>query len=160
MKNAMIFFLIGAIAGAVALHLYENRAPDSAAPPAPAASSALAKARDAAGSVQDSISNRLQEWKLTPADIKQDLARTGQVVRTKAQAVGARMDDARIVTVIKAKYVLDSALSARAISVECHDGEVTLAGTAGSADLVGRAVALALDTNGVHNVVSHLTVQE
>ncbi len=160
MKSALIFFLIGAIAGAVALHLYQNRAPDGPASPAPAADSALARARDTAGSVQDSISNRLQEWKLTPADIKGDLARTGQVVRAKTQAVGARIDDARIVTVIKAKYVLDSSLSARAISVECHDGEVTLSGTAGTADLVGRAVALALDTNGVRNVVSHLSVQE
>ena len=160
MKNALIFFLIGAIAGAVALYFYQNRAPGPAASRAPAAGSALARARDAADSVQDSISNRLQEWKLTPADIKDDLARTGQVVRAKSQAVGARIDDARIVTVIKAKYVLDSSLSARAIGVECHDGEVTLSGTAGSADLVGRAVALALDTNGVRNVVSHLTVQE
>ncbi len=154
--KALFFFLIGAIAGAVALHLYRS----SSSRPAAAESAPLAQARDAATSAHDSVSDRLREWKLTPADIKADLARTGQVVRTKAQVVGARIDDARVVTVIKAQYVLDSSLSARTISVECHDGEVTLAGTVSSADLLGRAVALALDTNGVRNVVSHLTVKE
>ncbi len=158
MKSALIFFLLGAIAGAVALHLYQQR------PVAPAESRSAgarppgAEARDAANSVQDSISNRLREWKLTPADIHDDLARTGQVVRARAREAGARMDDVRVVTVITAKYVLDSTLSSRTISVECHDGEVTLAGTVESAELIGRAVALALDTHGVHNVVSHLTV--
>ena len=156
MKTALIFFLIGAFAGAVALHLYENR---SSEPVGGIASHPLAKAHDTASSVKDSISNRLQEWKLTPADIREDLARTGQVVRAKTQAMGARIDDARIVTVIKAKYVLDSGLSARAITVDCHDGEVTLSGAVSSTDLIGRAVALALDTNGVHNVISRLTVQ-
>ncbi len=159
MKSVLIF-LVGAIVGAVALHLYRSGSIGRADSPAPAASSALDRARDSASSVRDSISDRLREWKLSPADIRDDLARTGQVVRARTREVGARVDDARIITVIKAKLVLDSELSARAISVECRDGEVTLSGTAGSADLIGRAVALALDTNGVHHVVSRLTVQE
>jgi len=159
MKTALIFFILGAIAGAVALNLYRERTAAPADSAAPAASARLAQAREAAISVQDSISNRLQEWKLTPADIKDDLARTGQVVRVKTKEIGGRIDDARIVTVIKAKFVLDSELSARAISVDCHDGEVTLTGVVGSTDFIGRAVALALDTNGVHNVISRLTVQ-
>ncbi len=154
--RTLLIFLFGAILGAVALHWYQT----GSLAPAAAADAPVARAHDTATSVGDSISNRLQEWKLTPADIKADLARTGQVVRTKAQTVGARIDDARVITVIKAKFVLDSGLSARTISVECRDGEVTLSGTVTSADLLGRAVALALDTNGVRNVVSHLTVKE
>lgn len=157
MKNALIFFLVGAIAGAVALHLYqrsEGRAAASSprtAPPAPAVRSNAAPAPSA-------LNQKLTEWRLTPDDIKHDLAKTGQVVRTKAAEVGARISDARIVAVIKAKYILDSDLSALAIDVDCRNGQVTLKGTVKSPYLIGRAVALALDTEGVKNVVSRLKV--
>ena len=45
-----------------------------------------------------------------------------------------------------------------AIRVDCRDGEVTLAGTVTNAENLGRAVALALDTDGVHNVISKITL--
>ena len=38
------------------------------------------------------------------------------------------------------------------------EGTVTLTGTVGSAELIGRTVSLALDTEGVTEVVSLLTV--
>ena len=59
---------------------------------------------------------------------------------------------------IKAKYVVERDLSVMAIRVDCRDGEVTLAGTVTNAENLGRAVALALDTDGVHNVVSKITL--
>jgi osmotically-inducible protein OsmY len=158
MKYVLIF-LLGAIAGGAALHLYQRRANEPADHPVTATNSPAANAAKTAAGVQDALAEKLKEWKLTPADIKEDLTKTGQVVRAKAQEMGGRIDDARVVAVIKAKYVLDSELSARAINVASHDGEVTLTGTASSAELIGRAVALALDTHGVHNVVSRLTVQ-
>jgi len=146
------------MAGAFALHFYQRsesrRKPSIAAVPA----TVEHQAQTTAVRVQDSLAQRLQEWKLTPADIKRDLAKTGEVVRSKTAEVGEHLDDARVVTVIKAKYVLDSDLSALAINVDCHDGEVTLTGTVKSADLIGRAVGLALETHGVANVVSRLAV--
>jgi osmotically-inducible protein OsmY len=39
------------------------------------------------------------------------------------------------------------------------DGRVTLTGTVPSADLIGRATALALDTGGVRNVTARLAVR-
>lgn len=169
MKNAFIFLLIGGILGAILLHLYTQREaqPQAAAAPAgghpagepaPDAPSLSEKARETAGNVKDAVSDKLAEWHLTPDDIKSDLAKTGQVVRTKAQAVGEKISDARIVTVIKAKFVLDSSLSAPDISVESHEGEVTLGGTVASPELIGRALILALDTDGVRSVVSKITV--
>ena len=72
---------------------------------------------------------------------------------------GGSINDARIVAQINAKLVLDADLSARAIDVDCSGGRVTLRGTVPSEALLGRAVALALDTSGVANVASKVSVK-
>jgi len=97
--------------------------------------------------------------KLTPENIKDELAKTGQVVRSRAVEVGERMDDARIIAVIRGKYVVEKNLSSFDISVECHEGAVKLTGSVNSPGQIGQAVALALQTNGVHHVVSDLSVK-
>lgn len=76
-----------------------------------------------------------------------------------SRKVGERVDDARIVAAIKSKYVLDKDLSALAISVSCRDGQVLLTGSAGSDDLIARAIALAKETSGVAGVSSQLVVR-
>lgn len=76
-----------------------------------------------------------------------------------SRKVGERVDDARIVTAIKGKYVLDKDLSALAISVSCRDGRVVLTGSVNSADLVARAMNLARETSGVADVTSQLVVR-
>lgn len=82
------------------------------------------------------------------------------VVVEKSKAVGEKMDDARIVGVIKGKYLLDKDLSVLAISVSCADGHVTLAGSAETSALVSRAVALARETSGVTRVESLVKVKK
>lgn len=169
MKTAFIFFLLGAIAGAFGLYVYLQPAPLSAtaadtgsalsAKARNAAEDVGAKTRDTAGRVKDSVSEKLVEWHLTGSDIEADLAKTGQVVRSKAAIAGDRIGDARIVTVIKAKYVLDRDLSAPSIGVDCTDGAVVLNGAVATPELVGRATALALETDGVRLVTSRLKVQ-
>ncbi|OYV02081.1 MAG: hydrogenase, partial [Verrucomicrobiales bacterium VVV1] len=77
---------------------------------------------------------------------------------TAATKTGEVFDNARVVTVINAKLVADGQLSALKINVDATDGIVTLKGTVGSVDLIGRAITLALDTAGVTQVVSLLTV--
>ena len=161
MRGAIIFFLLGAIAGAFALNYYnqrEARRTVAGVEPPPASASLADKTREAASDAKDSLSTKLQDWHLTSDDIKRDLARTGEVVRSKAAVAGEKITDARIQTVIKAKYVLDRDLSAIDINVDCKDGDVVLNGTVASTDLIGRAAVLALDTNGVRNVTSRLTV--
>ena len=127
------------------------------------AGSVVEKTKEIASDTKDAIADKLVEWKLTPADIKADLEKTGRVVRDKTVAagekVGGALDNARLVTVINGKYVADKDLSARKIDVDADKGVVTLNGTVGSEDLIGRAIVLALNTDGVTQVVSLLKVE-
>lgn len=143
MKIAILFFLIGAIAGGYAMRAYDEQ--HGGFNPRPAASRAA-----------DSLSEKLRQWRLSPDEVKADLARTGQIVRANAVVAGSRMSDARIAAVVKAKFLIDRDLSARDIAVQAADGRVTLTGTVPSADLAARAVALALDTDGVRTVEARL----
>jgi uncharacterized lipoprotein NlpE involved in copper resistance len=122
------------------------------------------KTKDMAVATKDAIHDKLVDWKLTPDDIKADLAKGGRVVRSKAAAAGAStsamFDNAKVVTVINAKLVGDAQLSALKINVDADQGVVTLKGTVKSPELIGRAIALALDTDDVTQVVSLLTVEQ
>jgi hypothetical protein len=165
MKTAIIFLLLGGILGAVALNLYNQReheesttASQNVEKTQPTDRSLADKAGDTTTDVKDTINEKLTEWHLTPDDIKNDLAKTGQIVRTKTQAVGDKIADARIVTVIKAKYVMDRDLSAIDISVDSQNGEVALGGTVAAPGLIGKAIVLALDTDGVRGVTSKISV--
>jgi osmotically-inducible protein OsmY len=77
----------------------------------------------------------------------------------EAKVVGAEAGDARIVGVIKGKYLLDKDLSSLAITVSCHDGKVVLTGSAESRELIARAAELARNTDGVHSVNNQLAVK-
>jgi hyperosmotically inducible protein len=156
MKKAFLLLLIGAVAGAVGWHYFQL----SQHPTIGQRADALAdKARDAATDTKDAVTGKSKDWHLNSESIKEELAKTSQVVRSKASSAGEIIDDARITTVIKGKYVLDKNLSVLAISVSCQDGEVRLTGSVTSVELIGRAVTLALETSGVHNVVSQLVVR-
>jgi hypothetical protein len=128
-----------------------------------AVKNAAEKTKDAAIDAKDAVADKFAEWKLTPSDLKADLDKGGRVVRSRAATVGAKtgamFDNAKVVTVINAKLVGDSKLSAIKINVDAADGVVTLKGTVKSPELIGRAVVLALETDDVVQVVSLLTVQ-
>jgi len=158
MKTVFIFIL-GALAGAYLLHVYRQPAPSLTAQARTVAETVGAKTHDTAVSVKDSVSDKLQDWHLTADDIKADLDKTGQVVRSKTAAAGDRIGDARIVTVVKAKYVLDRDLSAHDLKIDCRDGEVLLTGVVATPALIGRATALALETDGVRRVTSLVKVK-
>jgi osmotically-inducible protein OsmY len=144
----LFIFALGCAAGVLGLAWYR----DDFTPKATVA-------REKASALKGSVGLKLQEWHLTPEEIKADLQKTGEVVRSNAVAAGGNLNDARIVAQINAKLVLDDELSARAINVDCSGGKVTLRGTVRSETQLGRAVALALDNSGVSNVVSKLTVK-
>lgn len=124
---------------------------------------AAEKTKDVAIDAKDAVADKLVEWKLTPADLKADLEKGGRIVRSKASTAGAKtgamFDNAKVVTVINAKLVGDSQLSAIKINVDANNGIVTLKGSVKSPELIGRAIALALDTDDVVQVVSLLTVE-
>jgi predicted small lipoprotein YifL len=164
MKNSLFIL---ALAGLVATSLTGCGQKDDPRPlteqTKDAATTAVDRTKDAAIDAKNTISEKLTEWKLTPSDIKADLEKGGRIVRTKSATAGARVggavDNARIVTVINGKLVADRDLSALKINVDADQGVVTLKGTVSSVDLIGRAIALALDTDGVNEVDSLLTVE-
>ncbi len=96
--------------------------------------------------------------------IREELARSGKVIRKKAEQAGTRIADAtsdtRITAEIKSKLALESDLSALKISVNTTDGIVTLSGSASSLEAIQKAMKLALSVDGVTQVVSSLQVKE
>lgn len=119
--------------------------------------------KNTAQSAGNAISEKLKDWKLDRESITNELARTGRVMRDKANTAGKAVSDAtadgRVTAAIKAKYVRDSDLSAWDIHVSTTDGVVTLSGTVSSPDLIGKAMELALDTDGARQVISTLQVK-
>jgi osmotically-inducible protein OsmY len=97
-------------------------------------------------------------------EIRDELARTGQVVREKVREagefVGEVAENAATTGTIKAKLLNDPRTSGLAIDVDTNDGVVTLSGKVDSYEEIARAMDLALNTDGVHKVVSALQVAE
>ncbi|HEY4245466.1 MAG TPA: BON domain-containing protein [Lacunisphaera sp.] len=156
MKTLFVLLVLGVIAAAFGWQHYQH----NQTPTLSQRAAALAeRTRAAADEAKGVVSAKTREWNLTPDHIKDELAKTGQIVRSRAIVVGEKMDDARIIAVIKGKYVVERNLSSFDISVDCHEGTVKLAGWVNSPAQIGRAVELALQTNGVHHVVSDLSLK-
>jgi hypothetical protein len=117
----------------------------------------------AARSARDAIEDKLRILDLRTNDIKGEMTRTGQVIRRKArdagQAIADATADARTTAAIKAKLVADRELSALSISVNTTGGVVTLSGAVTSTEAISRAMLLAMETDGVQEVISTLQVK-
>jgi osmotically-inducible protein OsmY len=96
-------------------------------------------------------------------DVKDELARTGMVVRDTARhagtAVASAASDTRITAAVKARLVGDSGLSGLGIGVQTSAGVVTLTGDVADIAQVPRAVNAALGVEGVTRVVSKLQLE-
>lgn len=96
-------------------------------------------------------------------DLREELARTGTVVREKAQAAGQAIGDAtanaRVTAAIKAKLLAEPGLASLQIHVVTSDGLVTLAGRVDNLDQLSRVVKLAMETDGVIKVISTLQIE-
>jgi hyperosmotically inducible periplasmic protein len=125
--------------------------------------SAANQVENAAKSAGAAIQDKLKVLDLRPQDVKDELARTGQVVRRKAQEAGQAISDAtadaRITAAIKGRLVASRDLSAVSISVNTTAGVVTLSGTVASTDAISKAMLLAMETDGVKEVISTLQVK-
>ena len=145
-------FMIGVLVG-VASHWYFTQ-PQSKADMAVAEESV----REGAAKVGRSLSETF-----SADNIKEELARTGKVIREKSKQAGHAIADAtanaRTTTAIKSKLVQDSGLAAFKIDVDTTDGVVTLSGTVSTYDEIARAMNIAWDTDGVSKVVSTLQVK-
>jgi osmotically-inducible protein OsmY len=107
------------------------------------------------------VTARISEWKLAPTDLQADLDKGTTIVRTKQDVAGAptgTTDDSVIESMVKGKIQADPQTANAMIDVSAHNGEVSLKGSADSATILGRAIALALDTQGVTKVSSDVKV--
>ncbi len=115
-----------------------------------------------ARSARDAIQQKVQVLDLRPQDIREDLARTGQVVRRKARDAGAAIADAtvdaRTTAAIKGKFLASRELSSLKISVDTTEGVVTLSGKVSGMEEISKAMLLAIETDGVREVISTLQV--
>jgi osmotically-inducible protein OsmY len=158
----MIRFIFGVLIGAliVAGAIWYFRAP-----PGKVTLEQEARDRIVSGAAEagNAARSTLQSLGLTPESIKEELARTGKVIRNKSEAVGHALADvaadARITTDIKAKFLADPGLSALSISVNTTAGCVTLSGTASTLENISKAMSLAYETDGVTQVISTLQVK-
>jgi gas vesicle protein len=118
---------------------------------------------DAAKATGHAIQDKLRVLDLRTNDFKDELARTGQVIRRKAQEAGHAIADAtadaRITAAIKTKLLASHELSVLSISVNTTYGIVTLSGTVPNLEAISKAVLLALETDGVTEVISTLQVK-
>jgi hypothetical protein len=107
---------------------------------------------------------RIMEWKLSASDIQADLNNNNPIVRTKDSAAGAptgSVDKSVIKSSVEGRLAADSEVSALKLDVNAKkDGEVELEGKAMSAEQVGKAIALALDTDGVNKVTSKIKLDK
>ncbi len=102
------------------------------------------------------LSERIIQWKLAPGDIKAELENSGRVLRLKTPAPGEPTGplDSTLLNQINAKLKDDSGTSSLSLKVDVDMGVVTLNGSAPSLEQIGRAIALALDTGGVTQIIS------
>jgi osmotically-inducible protein OsmY len=154
MKNFLLGILVGAvILIAVIWHYSGKQSHDEV----------KQDLQNAAAHTARAVEEKLGTSNLSAAEIKDELARTGQVVRRKAGEAGAAIadaaTDARITATIKARLLKDGDLSTLKISVNTADGLVTLSGTSSSTENIRKAIQLALETDGVHKVVSTIQVK-
>jgi osmotically-inducible protein OsmY len=155
--KTLLILVFGIALGAAAVWFYSNYRDD------PRMRSAEQTVGSAAKSTRDAAQEKLRVLHLRSEDIKDELARTGQVVRREAREAGHAIADAtadaRVTAAIKAKFLASRDLSALNISVNTTAGIVTLSGYVTSSEHIGTAILLAMETEGVREVVSTLQVK-
>ena len=153
----LLALILGVVIGAAAIWFYQDGHHH------PRIQSATDQLNSAAKSAGDAIQEKLKILDLRPQDVKDELARTGQVVRRKAkeagQAIADATADARITGAIKGKLLGNRDLSVLSISVNTTAGVVTLSGTVPSTEAISKAMLLAMETDGVKEVISTLQVK-
>lgn len=155
--RVLFALIIGIVLGAAGLWYLTTQRTN------PQIQNAANQVQNAAKSAGDSIQEKLRILDLRTNDFKDELARTGKIVRRKAREAGQALADAtadaRITGSIKAKLLGDRELSVLSISVNTTGGVVTLSGTVPTPEAISKAMLLAMETDGVQEVISTLQVK-
>ena len=108
------------------------------------------------------VSARISEWRLSSSDIQNDLDSGTPITRTSSSASAftptstPSADGFSLSNTVKGRIASDRQLASSDIQAEATGSEVRLSGNLASAELVGRAIAIALDTPGVASVTSNI----
>ena len=109
----------------------------------------------------EALKAKSQALNLQPERIRDELARTGAVVRRQSMEIGALAADAAAEAVttakVKAALAADPDVSVFDIAVTTNAGQVTLEGTVASEEQIAKAVIITMETEGVDRVTSKLT---
>jgi hypothetical protein len=158
--------VLGIILGAAGFWFFQSKArehPEAEQRYEQSAGQAATSAGAAVHHLSDALAAKLETLDLRADQIKDEMARSGKIVRRKAHDLGQEVadaaTDARIVAAIKAKYAAEPDLSVWAILVSCDKGHVALSGTVPNPEGVGKAIALALEARGVQDVTSTLEIK-
>lgn len=122
--------------------------------------------RDAAAAMDragDKIEAKFQEWKLDAKDLEADLAADRPIVRTKSAAGAAtgNVDRSNLKNAVEGRIKADAELANLKLDINAKsNGEIELEGKALNAGQVARAMALALDTEGVQKVTSKIDLDD
>src|SRR5262245_2692652 len=98
------------------------------------------------------------EIKKAGSKTKKAVKKAGEETKEGLSKTGEVITDGWITTHVKAKFVGEDLLKGSDIDVDTNDHVVTLKGTVPSAAARARAVEQAKEVEGVHKVVSHLTI--
>lgn len=155
--RVFVALLVGIVLGAAGLWLYSSRSGRDTA------QSAGTQIRSAAKTARDTVDEKIDALNLRPGEIKQELAHSGQVVRRKAkeagQAIADATADARTTAAIKGKLLTHRDLSGLSISVNTTAGVVTLSGSVSSPEEISKAMLLAMEAEGVREVISTMQIK-
>jgi osmotically-inducible protein OsmY len=155
--RVLLALIIGIIVGAAVIWYYNTNRGN------PDLRSAANRIENTAQSARDTLEEKLRSLHLGTNDIRDELARTGRIVREKARAAGqAIVDataDARITAAVKARLLASRDVSSLSISVSTSNGIVTVSGTVPKAEDIGKVMVIALETEGVRQVISTIQVQ-
>jgi osmotically-inducible protein OsmY len=156
--KTLVVLIVGILIGAGAFWVYTTKDGQSAS------KSAGDQIGGAANSTRDAVQEKIRSLDLKPDQVKEDLDRTGRVIRRKVREAGDAIADAtadaRITGAIKGKLVANKDLSALSISVNTTGGIVTLSGSVNSMDDISKAIMVAMDMDGVREVISTLQVKK
>ena len=120
-------------------------------------------AADAMSNMAHDVSAKLREWRLSAQDLEADIAADRDIVRTKdaASTPTGTVDRSTLKTAVEGRIKADPDLANLKIDVNAQrGGAIELEGKALTADQVGRAMALALDTDGVTKVTSKIDLEK
>lgn len=125
------------------------------------------RAMDAAGEVVfragEALRAKAEALNLRPEEIREELARTGRVVRRQARELmnqtPSAQADQRVLEEVRKRLSEDETLSALELGVTVSGGHVTLEGKADSEEHIAEAIVLALSVEGVRGVTSNIQIE-